>query len=72
MRKYFNVVWLMKSQGAIKQLGLFITEWQADFAKTNPSLWVELPPVRFYLHKKFPTDLFGNVVTAYGIDKGFE
>jgi 4-amino-4-deoxy-L-arabinose transferase-like glycosyltransferase len=64
-----NVVPAPECQGAIKQLGSFITSWQADPVTTSPSIWVILPPVNYYPHTKFPTDLFGNVVTACGIDK---
>jgi 4-amino-4-deoxy-L-arabinose transferase-like glycosyltransferase len=59
-------------QGAIKQLGSFITSWQAEPAKAGPPLWVSLPPVRYYPHTKFHTDLYHNVLTSCGIDKGFE
>ena len=58
-------------QGAIKKLGSFIISWQADPARTSPSIWVTLPPVRYYPHTKFHTDLYYNVVTSCGIDKGF-
>jgi hypothetical protein len=57
-------------QGAIKQLGLFITSWKADPIQASP-LWVVLPPVYYYPHTKFDTDLYHNVVTSCGIDKGF-
>ena len=58
-------------QGAIKKLGSFITSWQAEPARISPSIWVVLPPVRYYPHTKFDTDLYHNVVTSCGIDKGF-
>jgi 4-amino-4-deoxy-L-arabinose transferase-like glycosyltransferase len=60
-----------KCQGAIKQLGLFITSWQADPIKASPQLWVVLPPVNYYPHTKFDTELYQNVVNSCGIDKGF-
>ena len=66
-----NAVPTQECQGALKQLGSFIISWQADPAKTIPSIWVVLPPVNYYPHTKFPADLFRNVVTACGIDKGF-
>jgi 4-amino-4-deoxy-L-arabinose transferase-like glycosyltransferase len=58
-------------QAAIKQLGSFITTWQGDPARISPSIWVVLPPVRYYSHTKFDTDLYHNFVTSCGIDKGF-
>ena len=67
-----NAVPTPECQGAIKQLGAFITSWQADPVSTNASIWLILPPVSYTLHKKFPMDLYSNVVTACGIDKGFE
>ena len=66
-----NAVPTPECQGAIKQLGSFITAWQADPVKTSPSIWVVLPPVNYYPHQKFPTDFYRNVVTACGIDKRF-
>ncbi|MDA8560175.1 glycosyltransferase family 39 protein [Nitrospinae bacterium] len=58
-------------QGAIKQLGSFFTSWQADPAKASPSLWVVLPPVNYYPHTKFNTDLYHNFLTSCGIYKEF-
>ena len=58
-------------QRAIEQLGSFITSWQADSVRTNPSISLILPPVRYYPHKKFPVDLYSNVATACGIGKGY-
>jgi hypothetical protein len=58
-------------QGAIKQLGSFINSWQADPAKASPRLWVVLPPVNYYPHTKFNTDLYHNFLTSCGVDKGF-
>jgi hypothetical protein len=66
-----NALPTSECQGAIKQLGLFITSWQADPAKTSPSLWVVLPPVNYYPHKNFPIDLYRNVANTCGIDKEF-
>jgi 4-amino-4-deoxy-L-arabinose transferase-like glycosyltransferase len=66
-----NAVPALECQGAIKQIGSFITSWQADSAKARPSIWVTLPPVNYYPHTTFPTDLFLNVVTACAIDNGF-
>ncbi len=66
-----NAVPTPECQGAIQQLGSFITTWKADPARTSPSIWVILPPVYYYPHTKFPADLFDNVVTACGIDKEF-
>lgn len=57
-------------QGAIKELDLFITAWQNDPGRASPTSWVVLPPVRYYPHKKFPANLFSNIVTACGIEKG--
>ena len=67
-----NAVPTLECQGAIRQLGSFITQWQADPGSTNFSTWLMLPPMRYDLHKNFPMDLYRNVVTACGIDKGFE
>lgn len=66
-----NTVPAPECQEAIKKLGSFITSWQADPAKTSPSIWVVLPPVRYYPHTKFNTDLYHNVVTSCGIEKEF-
>jgi hypothetical protein len=66
-----NALPTLECQGAIRQLGSFITQWQADPGSTNFSAWLMLPPMRYDLHKNFPMDLYRNVVTACGIDKGF-
>jgi len=59
-------------QGAIKQLGSFITyKWQTDRTWLGPSYCLILPPVCYSPHKNFPMDLYRNVATACGIGKGF-
>jgi hypothetical protein len=66
-----NALHAPECQGVIKQLGSFFTSWQADPNKANPPLWVIFPPVNYYPHTKFNTDLYGNFLTSCGIDKGF-
>jgi hypothetical protein len=66
-----NAALVSECQGAIKQLGSFFTSWQADPTAASPSLWVVLPPVNYYPHTKFNTDLYHNFLTSCGIDKGF-
>lgn len=59
-------------QGAIKQLGSFITsKWQEDPAEAGHQFCLILPPVCYTLHNTFPVDLYHNVATTCGIDKGF-
>jgi hypothetical protein len=66
-----NAVPASECQGAIKQLGSLFTSWKADPTKASPSLWVVLPPVNYYPHTKFNTDLYHNFLTSCGINKGY-
>ena len=57
-------------QGAIKQLGLFITSWDKGPQRRDHHFCWMLTEDCFYPHKKFPVDLYRNVATACTIDKG--
>ena len=58
-----------KCQGAIKQLGLFISSWnEGPQRKDHHFCWM-LTEDCFYPHKKFPVDLYHNVTTACAIGK---
>ncbi len=56
---------------AIKQLGSFITSWNRGPKRIDHHFCWMLTEDCFYPHKKFPVDLYRNVATACGIDKGF-
>ena len=58
-------------QGAIKQLGLFITSWNNGPHRRDHHFCWMLTEDCFYPHKKFPVDLYRNVATACAIGKGF-
>ena len=57
-------------QGAIKQLGLFITSWNKGPQRRDHHFCWMLTEDCFYPHKKFPVDLYRNVATACAIGKG--
>jgi len=57
-------------QGAIKQLGLFITSWDKGPQRKDHHFCWMLTEDCFYPHKKFPVDLYHNVATACNIGKG--
>ena len=59
-----------KCQGAIKQLGLFITSWNKGPQRQDHHFCWMLTEDCFYPHKKFPVDLYHNVVTTCAIGKG--
>ena len=56
-------------QGAIKQLGLFITSWNKGPKRRDHHFCWMLTEDCFYPHKKFPVDLYRNVATACAIGK---
>ena len=57
-------------QGAIKQLGLFITSWNKGPQRQDHHFCWMLTEDCFYPHKKFPVALYRNVATACAIGKG--
>ena len=69
---YNNDLTSLNCQQAIKQLGTFITSWQTEPANTGLSISLILPPVSYYLHKKFSIELYRNFTSACGIGKGFD
>jgi len=56
-------------QGAIKQLGLFITSWDKGPQRQDHHFCWMLTEDCFYPRKKFPVDLYRNVATACTIGK---
>ena len=65
-----NAIPTPECQGAIKQLGLFITSWNKGHQRKDHHFCWMLTEDCFYPHKKFPVDLYRNVATACDINKG--
>jgi len=57
-------------QGAIKQLGLFITSWNKGPHRRDHHFCWMLTEDCFYPHKKFPVALYRNVANECAIGKG--